>query len=69
MFQFNDQVRAHLAVATVVSGYDRILCDVMCSGDGTLRKASHLLRGWQARDGQDACSCTVALVKLNSVKF
>mgnify|MGYP001565905609 CR=1 FL=1 len=29
-----------------VRPYDKILCDVVCSGDGTLRKSPHLLRKW-----------------------
>jgi len=29
--------------------FDRILCDVMCSGDGTLRKAPHLWREWHPK--------------------
>lgn len=27
--------------------FDKVLCDVMCSGDGTLRKAPALLRSWR----------------------
>ena len=27
-------------------GYDKILCDVVCTGDGTLRKAPHLMQRW-----------------------
>lgn len=29
--------------------FDRVLCDVMCSSDGTLRKAPHLWREWSAK--------------------
>ncbi|CAK9073703.1 unnamed protein product [Durusdinium trenchii] len=29
--------------------FDRILCDVMCSSDGTLRKSPHLWREWSSR--------------------
>ncbi|CAJ1342738.1 unnamed protein product [Effrenium voratum] len=29
--------------------FDRILCDVMCSSDGTLRKAPHLWREWSSK--------------------
>lgn len=29
--------------------FDRILCDVMCSSDGTLRKAPHLWREWSTK--------------------
>ena len=31
--------------------FDRILCDVPCSGDGTLRKAPDLWRSWSASGG------------------
>lgn len=30
-------------------GFDRVLCDVMCSSDGTLRKAPHLWREWSVK--------------------
>ena len=30
--------------------FDRILCDVMCSGDGTLRKAPHMWRQWKPNE-------------------
>ncbi|CAK0825095.1 unnamed protein product, partial [Prorocentrum cordatum] len=31
--------------------YDRILCDVPCSGDGTMRKTPYIWRSWTLRDG------------------
>lgn len=31
--------------------FDRILCDVPCSGDGTIRKNSGIWRKWQPGDG------------------
>ncbi|KAK9814454.1 hypothetical protein WJX72_006165 [[Myrmecia] bisecta] len=31
--------------------YDRILCDVPCSGDGTIRKAQDIWRRWSAGNG------------------
>jgi hypothetical protein len=31
--------------------FDRILCDVPCSGDGTLRKAPDIWRRWNAANG------------------
>lgn len=30
--------------------FDKILCDVVCSGDGTLRKAPHMFRSWNPRE-------------------
>nr|WCZ58687.1 RNA cytosine C(5)-methyltransferase [Seculamonas ecuadoriensis] len=32
--------------------FDRILCDVMCSGDGTIRKSPDMWRRWTPRIGQ-----------------
>lgn len=31
--------------------FDKILCDVVCSGDGTLRKAPHVFKIWSPREG------------------
>ena len=31
--------------------FDRILCDVPCSGDGTLRKSPDIWRRWTATNG------------------
>ena len=31
--------------------FDRILCDVPCSGDGTMRKAPDIWRRWTASNG------------------
>jgi hypothetical protein len=31
--------------------YDRILCDVPCSGDGTMRKAPDIWRRWSVNSG------------------
>jgi 16S rRNA C967 or C1407 C5-methylase (RsmB/RsmF family) len=32
-------------------GYDRIVCDVPCSGDGTLRKCPEMWKDWSPREG------------------
>jgi hypothetical protein len=32
-------------------GYDRIVCDVPCSGDGTLRKCPEMWKDWTPREG------------------
>ena len=39
-----------IAQGSVVQ-YDRILCDVPCSGDGTIRKASDIWRRWSPISG------------------
>lgn len=31
--------------------FDRVLCDVPCSGDGTLRKTPYIWKSWTVRDG------------------
>jgi len=31
--------------------FDRVLCDVPCSGDGTMRKTPYIWRSWTIRDG------------------
>ena len=31
--------------------FDRILCDVPCSGDGTMRKAPDIWRRWSVNQG------------------
>lgn len=31
--------------------FDKILCDVVCSGDGTLRKAPHVFKVWTPKEG------------------
>jgi len=33
------------------TGFDRILCDVPCTGDGTMRKAPHLWKKWSPAGG------------------
>ncbi len=35
----------------VPMGFDRILCDVPCSGDGTLRKSPNIWRSWSLANG------------------
>jgi len=41
--------------------FDRILCDVMCSGDGTLRKAPHLWREWHPKLSAELHSSQLAI--------
>ena len=31
--------------------FDKVLCDVPCSGDGTLRKQPNIWRTWSVKDG------------------
>jgi 16S rRNA C967 or C1407 C5-methylase (RsmB/RsmF family) len=33
--------------------FDRVLCDVPCSGDGTLRKSPHIWPKWTTNSGVD----------------
>ena len=35
----------------LITQFDRILCDVMCSGDGTLRKSPDIWQRWSPMDG------------------
>jgi 16S rRNA C967 or C1407 C5-methylase (RsmB/RsmF family) len=47
-------VRPGSAAKIAVHGaimYDRILCDVPCTGDGTLRKAPDIWRRWKVGQG------------------
>jgi multisite-specific tRNA:(cytosine-C5)-methyltransferase len=37
--------------------FDRILCDVPCSGDGTLRKNIGIWKNWQPMDGNGLHRC------------
>jgi hypothetical protein len=34
-----------------IAAFDRVLCDVPCTGDGTIRKAADIWRRWQISDG------------------
>jgi len=34
-----------------IAGFDRVLCDVPCTGDGTIRKSPDIWRRWQISDG------------------
>merc|ERR1719183_1030232 len=31
--------------------FDRVLCDVPCSGDGTMRKTPYIWKSWTVKDG------------------
>lgn len=33
--------------------FDRILCDVPCSGDGTIRKSPDIMRNWRVHEGSN----------------
>lgn len=37
--------------------FDRILCDVPCSGDGTMRKNVAIWKRWTSLDGNGLHSC------------
>jgi multisite-specific tRNA:(cytosine-C5)-methyltransferase len=39
--------------------FDRILCDVPCSGDGTMRKNLGIWKTWQPNDGNGLHGCVV----------
>jgi 16S rRNA C967 or C1407 C5-methylase (RsmB/RsmF family) len=52
--QFFPVVRPRSAAKVAEHGallYDRILCDVPCSGDGTTRKSPDIWRRWTAANG------------------
>ena len=42
--------------------FDRILCDVPCSGDGTLRKNVAIWKNWQPMDGNGLHRCVLSFV-------
>ncbi|KAI5181163.1 tRNA (cytosine34-C5)-methyltransferase [Nematocida sp. AWRm80] len=42
---------------------DRILCDVPCSGDGTIRKNAHILQKWHTREALHLFSVQKRIVK------
>lgn len=43
--------------------YDRILCDVPCSGDGTLRKSASMWSRWSVKDGLSIHLLQLAILK------
>jgi multisite-specific tRNA:(cytosine-C5)-methyltransferase len=42
--------------------FDRILCDVPCSGDGTLRKNPGIWKSWQIGDGNGLHGCVSQVI-------
>ena len=42
--------------------FDRILCDVPCSGDGTMRKAPDIWRRWSPANGNGLHGLQVGVV-------
>ena len=43
--------------------FDRVLCDVPCSGDGTLRKSPDVLSRWSVRSGLRAHPLQLAILQ------
>ena len=43
--------------------YDRVLCDVPCSGDGTLRKSASMWSRWSVKDGLSIHLLQLAILK------
>lgn len=42
--------------------FDRILCDVPCSGDGTMRKNLGIWKSWSPMDGNGLHGCVAAFL-------
>lgn len=48
--------------------FDRVVCDVPCSGDGTLRKEPEIWRSWHPRNGLELHAVQLKLlVCLNEI--
>ena len=47
-----DAAAAAASADAMIGQYDRILCDVPCTGDATLRKAPEIWRNWDLKSAQ-----------------
>lgn len=57
------QQRLHAEDGLTIRGYDCVLADVPCSGDGTIRKANDVLRRWSPQAGLELHSIQLAILR------